>query len=103
MLAKVNVSGEFAHKIDVDVAGAVGSQRRKSAEWRMQINRAQVDIQPKRLAQRQQAGFGALCERHRVPLRSANGSKKDGVGGAASRERLGGQGFTRQVDCAPAE
>jgi GNAT superfamily N-acetyltransferase len=104
MLAEVNVSGEFAHKIDVDFASAVGSQRRKSAERHMQINRAQVDEQPKRLAQRQQAGFGTLRERHRVPLGSANGSEEDGVGGAASCERFRRQGIgSTLMDAAEAE
>ena len=69
----------------------------------MQIDRAEVDVQPERLAQRQQAGFRTLGQRHRIPLGPANGSEKNGVGGAASRERLGRQRFARRVDGAPAE
>ena len=82
---------------------AVGSQRRKAVERRAQIDRTQVDVQPQRLAQRQQAGFRPLGERHGIPLGSADGAEQDGVGGPASRERFGGEGFARRVDGASAE
>ena len=103
MLAEIDVAGEFAHEIDVHVAGAVGPQRRKAPERRVQIDRAKIDVQPQRLAQRQQTGFGALGERHGIPLGSADGAEQNGVGGPASRERFGGEGFARRVDGASAE
>ena len=103
MLAEINISGEFAHKIDVHVARAVRPQRRKAPERRVQINRAEVDVQPECLAQRQQAGFRTLGEGHRIPLGSANCSEQNGVGGPASRERFRRQGFARRVDGASAE
>ena len=58
---------------------------------------------PERLAQRQQAAFRALAERHGVPLGSADGAQQDGVRAFARRERLCGEGFARRVDGASAE
>src|SRR5580704_3815368 len=69
----------------------------------MQINRPKVNVQPKRLAQRQQTGFWAFGERYCIPLGSANGGEQDGVCALASRERLGGKGLARRVDGASAE
>src|SRR5580700_950528 len=103
MLAEINIARKFADKIDMHVAGAVGSQRRKASERSMQINRAEVDVQPERLAQRQQPGFRALGEGHRIPLGSPNSSEKNGVGSPASLERFRGEWLARRVDGAAAE
>jgi hypothetical protein len=60
MLAEINVACQFAHKIDVNVFRAVGAQRRQAVERSAQIDGAQVNVQPERLAQAEQAAFGPL-------------------------------------------
>ena len=70
----------------------VGPQRRKSAQRHMQIDRAQVDGQPERLAQPEQAAFGSFGERHGVPLGSAYRSEQNRIGGGQAASVSAGRG-----------
>ena len=75
MFAKINISGQFADDVDVNVARAICGQRGQAAERGAQINRAKVDVQTKFLAQRKQAAFRPLANGPSIPFRAANRSQ----------------------------
>src|ERR1700682_67702 len=103
VFAEINITGQLADNVDVNVARAIRAQRRQAAQRRPQINRPDVNVETKFLAQREQSAFRPLTDGQRVPLCAANGPEQNRVSSTAGRKRLCGKRHSLRVDGAPAE
>src|SRR4029077_20113475 len=83
-LAKVHSAGELAHNLEIEVPEPVRFQGRNSSQRLEQFYGTNVYIQPQPLSQIEQSALRPLADGQRIPLRSADGSQKYGVGLAAS-------------------
>jgi hypothetical protein len=78
----------LAHDHQLDAVEAVGSQRRRSGEARMNRDRAQVGVEAERFSDCKQALLGAIRRPGLIPLRSADCAKENGIGTAGGRDGL---------------
>ena len=85
--AEVDVAREFANDFEIASGDAVRTKRRNSLEGVAQTDRAKIDVEAEFFSQGEQAAFGAIRERERVPLGASDGAEQNRIGFAAFRER----------------
>src|SRR5580693_594776 len=98
MLAKINISSQFTHNLEITIVNAFAPQRRNAAQRRTQSDRPQINVQAERLAQPQQTSFRALIERQTIPLRSADRAEQNRIGRTAAGQRLRRQRRAKTLD-----
>jgi hypothetical protein len=96
--AEVEAAEQFADEEDVGTLGDLRAQGRIGGEGGIGDGGAQVGEAAERLADLEQAGFGALVRREGVELVVADGAHEDGVGLEAGVERSRGQRRSGRVN-----
>ena len=102
VLAEIDISRKLTNEIDVHVADTIGAQRRKTgSDGRRSIGRRLI-YSPSAFRSPSNPLSGRFRWAAR-PTSAAHRAEQDGVRGAASRKRFGGQRLARGVDRASAE
>ena len=98
LLTEIDAAGQLTHDDEVHAFQQFGLDRRGAERGRVRAHRAQVGVQPQRLADRQQALFGADLGVRVGPLRAADRAEQDGVCLAARLQRSGRQRLAVAID-----
>ncbi len=101
--AEVDIAREFANDFEIASGDAVGPEWRNSLQGVAQTDRTKIDVEAEFFSQGEQAAFGAIGERERVPLRPADGAEQNCIGFAAFRESGWRQRRAERVDGGAAE